>query len=268
MSFLSTETSVHGGRPVELYDFVINLTHYRFTSADQVVTHEGADYVPVPIGRTSIEQSDELAKAGLTISTARDNVFVAAYTAGISGRLASVTVFRGHAGDGEFVVMWKGRVISLVFEGAQARIGCESLFTALRRQGLRARYQALCRHALYSAGCGVSSAHYQVTGTVLGISGSTVTLAAAGGYAAGWFVGGFVRHGDYIYRSIEGHAGSAVALDRPIPGLAVGDTLRLFPGCDHTSEHCRVRFDNLVNYGGFEFIPGTNPFSSLGNNLL
>lgn len=268
MSFWSRETSTHDGQPVELYEFAINLTTWRYTSAAEEVTHDGRTFAPAAIGRGKIELSTDINKAGLTVNAVRDLPFVVAYLDGTVGRIASLTVYRRHTGESDYMVYWTGRVISVVFGGATAKISCESLLTSLKRQGLQRHYQTLCPHALYSAACGVSSALHQVAGTVLTVDGATVTLAAAAGYDDGWFVAGLVRHGDYIYRSIEGHVGQAIALDRPIPGLAVGDTLRLYPGCDHTSTHCREKFNNLVNFGGFEFIPNVNPFSTLGNSLV
>ncbi|MEO1687810.1 MAG: DUF2163 domain-containing protein [Pseudomonadota bacterium] len=38
--------------------------------------------------------------------------------------------------------------------------------------------------------------------------------------------------------------------------VAVGDAFRLFAGCDKRSETCREKFDNLLNFRGFPFIPG------------
>ena len=38
--------------------------------------------------------------------------------------------------------------------GAEATLKCEPIASSLKRPGLRARYQLLCRHVLYSSGCG------------------------------------------------------------------------------------------------------------------
>lgn len=268
MSLLERETSVHGGRPLELYEFTLGLTAWRFTSADHAVDAHGGVYTPVPIGRDAISMTDEVPRAGLTVRTSRDNPFVAAFIAGTAGRLASLTLYRGHQGEDDFMVFWKGRVATVVFKGAEAQLPCESIFTSLKRQGLRARYQVLCRHALYGTRCGVSSANFKVTGTVAAVSGATLTVPAAAAYPDGWFTAGFLRHGDTVYRTVEGHAAATLVLDRPVPNLAAGATVRVFPGCDHSSTHCRDKFGNLVNFGGFEFIPLRNPFSSLGSNLL
>jgi hypothetical protein len=37
-------------------------------------------------------------------------------------------------------------------------------------------------------------------------------------------------------------------------------TVNLYPGCNKSMDHCINRFDNILNYGGFPWIPGKNPF--------
>ena len=37
--------------------------------------------------------------------------------------------------------------------------------------------------------------------------------------------------------------------------VAIGDTFRFLPGCDHTTATCQTTFDNLAHYGGFPYIP-------------
>ena len=38
--------------------------------------------------------------------------------------------------------------------------------------------------------------------------------------------------------------------------IEVGDRLRIHAGCDKAAETCRVKFDNLLNFRGFPFMPG------------
>jgi len=40
--------------------------------------------------------------------------------------------------------------------------------------------------------------------------------------------------------------------------ITVGDTFDISPGCDKLKQTCIDKFDNLVNHGGFPFIPGTD----------
>lgn len=46
--------------------------------------------------------------------------------------------------------------------------------------------------------------------------------------------------------------------NEPVNGVA-GD---IYPGCKKTSTWCRVKFNNISNFGGFPFMPRENPFES------
>ncbi|WP_417259018.1 DUF2163 domain-containing protein [Celeribacter sp.] len=51
--------------------------------------------------------------------------------------------------------------------------------------------------------------------------------------------------------------GRIVELWDPIRGeIAVGDTIRIEPGCDKRAETCRLKFNNFNNFRGFPHIPG------------
>jgi uncharacterized phage protein (TIGR02218 family) len=40
----------------------------------------------------------------------------------------------------------------------------------------------------------------------------------------------------------------------PAPPLA-GDTFTVYPGCDKTQATCTSKFSNLINFGGFPYVP-------------
>jgi hypothetical protein len=41
--------------------------------------------------------------------------------------------------------------------------------------------------------------------------------------------------------------------------LADNNTVMVYPGCDGRIETCRDKFDNLIHFLGFPFIPDENP---------
>lgn len=50
-----------------------------------------------------------------------------------------------------------------------------------------------------------------------------------------------------------------IELQDPVPvDPEVGDEFILHPGCDHRHTTCRDKFDNLIRFGGFPYIPGVN----------
>jgi len=45
-------------------------------------------------------------------------------------------------------------------------------------------------------------------------------------------------------------------------GMIYGSlTVTLYPGCPRDRQTCNDRFNNLENYGGFDWIPSRNPFN-------
>jgi len=104
----------------------------------------------------------------------------------------TLTVFRANANSLEdFIVYWKGRVVSASWpDAAMAKLSCESVFTALKRPGLRAKYQRMCRHALYSPQCGVDRDDYLAPATIYWMDGETRKTLEVGGIGAlpsDWF---------------------------------------------------------------------------------
>lgn len=260
MSYLAQENSVASGRPVELYRFALGTQRWTYTSGQTAVTYQSETYDPAAIRRSSIEQGNELNRASIEITLPRDNPLAGLFIASPPEGVVSVTVYRQHAGDAETIVLWKGRVGVARLSGSELTLKCEPVATSLKRTGLRARYQLICRHALYSAGCGALKDIFRVDGVVAAVTGATVHVAAAASKPDGYFVAGMLET-DGGARMIVGHAGVNVTLVAPMPSLGAGMAVRLYAGCDHSMATCRDRFGNLANYGGFPFIPVKNPFA-------
>lgn len=260
MSYDARESSVASGRPVELYCFALGAQRWTYTSGQSAITYQSETYAPAAIRRSGIEQGNEINRAGLEITLPRDNPLAGLLVASPPEGVVSVTIYRMHAGDAETIVLWKGRVGGARMSGSELALKCEPVATSLKRTGLRARYQLICRHALYSAACGALADSYRVDGTVAAVTGATVQVAAAASKPDGYFVAGMLQTNNSS-RMIVGHTGVNLTLVAPMPSLAPGMAVRLYAGCDHSVAVCRDRFGNLDNYGGFPFIPLKNPFT-------
>lgn len=260
MTYTTVEQSVAGGRPVELYRFAQGTRRWCYTSGQEPVDYRSETYMPLTLTRSAIEQTNEIPRSGLEITLPRDCPVATLFLAAPPEGIVSVTLYRGHPPDPEFVTYWKGRVSAARFSGSTGQLSCEPIATSLQRIGLRARYQLLCRHVLYSPSCGALRERFRVDGVVTQVSGTQVTVAAAAGLPDGYFTAGMLATAAGL-RLITAHHASELTLTAPLIGLAVGDAVGLFAGCDHSKEQCASRFDNLDHFGGFPFIPVKNPFS-------
>jgi uncharacterized phage protein (TIGR02218 family) len=260
MTYLAKEQSTQDARPVELFRFVMDATTWRYCTGRATRTYLSADYLPAAIERSQVQASQEFGRSELTVSVPYDNPVAALFTSGYPAAVVTLTLFRTHVGDSEFITYWRGRVVSASFKGAVCELKCEPVFTSLQRAGLRALYQVQCRHALYSTGCGVNKATYAIAGTIATIAGNVITVAAAGALAADWFTAGYVAAPGGS-RAIVAHAGTSLTLISPIPGAIVGQAVTLYPGCNLTAAICTSKFANDLRYGGFRWIPLKNPFT-------
>jgi uncharacterized phage protein (TIGR02218 family) len=274
MTYASIEASVAEGRPYFLYQFVEGDQVWRFTSRATAWTSAGSGgdtitWEPAAVAHGDVVQTSE--------TWPLSHPFARRFLAPLGNTPVTLTIFRGHEQVlGETVAHWKGRVVGTEVEGQRILLQAESIFSTLRRAGVRAKYQRLCRHALYGRGCGLDIALYWLTGTVTAVSGnaSSLTTPEAAAEPAGWYRGGVLRFGAQL-GFITGHAGDILTLSRPMPelaaalatpeidpetGTAIPVLVDIAPGCDLRAATCAAKFGNLANFGGFPEIPGRNPF--------
>lgn len=276
MTYGFFETSRQSGMPAFLYQFNQGEQEWRLAALPRDYTYGGKVYRSSSVSHTEPKQSDEISKAGISLSFSREDEFAIQFLGYAPDLVTTVTMYRLHLNDGDLqsIVFWKGRVSSSKTTGNKITLECESIFTSMRRPGLRARYQRSCRHALYSAGCGVTmeSRAIPCAPTEISANATVVTIPEAAGYDDGWFFGGMLGASDASLRLITGHAGSSITLSRPllqlVKDIVSGDPVSatLYPGCNHTMADCRDKFSNIINYGGFPWIPTTNPFG--GTSVL
>lgn len=282
MTYASIESSPAEGRPYFLYQFVEGDQVWRFTSRaeDWISASSGGDTITwdrAAVAHGNVVQTSEIERGRLELTWPLSHPFARRFLAPMGNTPVTLTIFRGHEQVlGETVAHWKGRVVGAEVEGQRIILNCESVFSTLRRAGVRAKYQRLCRHALYGRGCGLDIALSWLTGTVTATAngGSMVTIPEAASEPNGWYRGGVLRFGAQL-GFITGHTAAAITLSRPMPELAAALTMPEFdpdtgdplpvladiaPGCDLRATTCAAKFGNLLNFGGFPEIPGRNPF--------
>lgn len=265
MTFATIETSAQSGRPVELYEFINGATAYRYTSADGDVSYGGNTYTAVPIARGAVEATSETARLALEITCDRSLGVLDLFSTMPPDGIVAVTLRRLHAGDGEAITLWMGRVLNVTWNMHAAEVHCESVYTSLKRTGLRRIYQKPCPHVVYEPGCNLDRADFDAAATVSTVTGTTLTLSGLGAFADGYFGGGYLEWdsggGVMARRSIRSQVGGTVIISFPLPGLVAAASVALYPGCDHTLATCSAKFSNNLNYGGMPYFPDKNPFS-------
>lgn len=253
---------------IELYRFVMGERIWTMTSSDLRQTYNAGSgvevYVPVAMGRSEVENKNSLARANLDIRIPLDHELSVFAMTSLYDEGVSLTLFEKDGAD--VSVQWKGRLVSKKPDEVHCTLVFESVFTSLRRSGLRARMQKSCRHALYFRGCNLNMEDFEIASTLTSIDGSICVVPAAAGQPDGYFLGGVLAAADGTLAYIVNHSGDELTLQRVPYSLrqqfqleGAGSAVSIYPGCDHTRPTCNSKFANGLNYGGFDWIPSKNP---------
>lgn len=261
-------------KPKELYRFVEGSTVWTVTSADTAEVHNSETYLPITIGRNEAESKNDISRANIEVSVDLDNAMGLRWLKSIIEEVVTLTIFSKDGAD--VSVVWKGRLASVKPDMSAITLVFESIFTSLRRPGLRAKYQRSCPHVLYGRGCNLDKDDFAVSSAITAVSGATVTATAAALQPDGWYNGGMIQGPDGALRFVLAHVGSTLTLIRSLDSVTEGFAnsgygngyglfygglaVNIYPGCDRTKETCDSKFNNLLNMGGFPFIPLKNPF--------
>lgn len=127
-------------------------------------------------------------------------------------------------------------------------------------------YSKLCRHVLYSPQCGVLEATYRVNATITGYSANSIVVDfGLGVFADNYFTHGVVEFSDYVKIGIFQQIGGSLLLygRPPLYDSLLPAPVTILPGCDLSLFTCNSKFNNLLQYGGFPFIPQKAPFGGL-----
>lgn len=264
MPYEAFEASTQDGRPVELYRFERGLLVSRYTSDADPFTFDSATWLPATITRPEIEDSGEVRRSGVSLTVPRDFPIADLYRVTPPSDVVRVSILRVHRVDLDPEVIFLGRVLGCSFEGVSATLTCESVFTSVKRPGLRRKYSRTCPHVLYGAACGVVEASFTQGVTLAGVSGVTLNAAAFDAQPDGYFAGGVIEwirpSGIAERRAIVSHVGANVVITHRIADLAPGALVAASPGCDRTIATCVGKFSNGLNFGGQPYIPIKNPF--------
>lgn len=249
--------------PTELYHFTDNITSWYYTSADHDITHDGNTYISTTMGRNEIESKGSIQRENIEIAFALDNPMARQFLLYNPENIVMLTIYV-NTNVGLFVG-WKGRYAVIRPEKSTIKLVFESIFTSLKRTGLRQSYQRGCRHMLYDSACRVDKNMYLSNAVVSNVAKYNVTLTApVSGKPDGYFNGGVIAYQGGM-RGIIKHEGNLIVLTdlwhvlKKASDISHSETVLLYPGCERTSESCKSKFSNFANFGGFPFIPFRNP---------
>jgi uncharacterized phage protein (TIGR02218 family) len=149
-------------------------------------------------------------------------------------------------------------------------------------RGLMQRYsrrivrliQATCDADLGDARCGVDLAPFTVNATVEAVSENRVITCESLREPLNWYSGGKITFtsgdnsalgdaGADLSMEVKRSAGAQITLHEMMPfTIVVGDTFSVYAGCQkRKAEDCIPKFNNVVNFRGFDLLPGSRVYA-------
>lgn len=249
-------------RPVELYTVTMGVTIWRHCNAvDTALLVSGNTFTGEAITRGNISD----ARDELTIKLPGSHALPQMYKDIPPSTPVSILIQWLDRDDNpaSLRVLYKGWVKSVKFtqDGQIAELYLESIVTGLDEELCNDTFCVGCQVPLYGTKCGLSKDDYDYSGAVTAVTGNVITVSglSAAPRTATWALPGMVKLGD-DWRQVFAQSGDDLTLSLPFYADALGETVTVYKGCDHTLTMCEADFDNVVNYRGFPYVPKQNVF--------
>jgi uncharacterized phage protein (TIGR02218 family) len=120
-------------------------------------------------------------------------------------------------------------------------------------------------------GCLVDAVALRVTGTIDSVGPNTFFYDAARTELSDYFGWGkiWITSGDNIGippRMVKAFESGFIQIYEPFPyEVVAGDTYLLEPGCRKLLGICGAQYNNIINFGGFSYVPGDSILKTIGD---
>jgi uncharacterized phage protein (TIGR02218 family) len=257
----------------ECFTFITTTgTQYTWTSVDYDVAYNGFTFLangPLVSGLKY--------KGSIGLEVDKQQITIAARPADVINGAPFLIALRDGAFDGAPVYrdrvfltgpagavvggvrLFQGRVSTVDNVGrTQATLTVASDLVILDYDMPKNLFSPTCLHVLYDAGCGIIRGTFSLDGECgAGSNSSTINFTGArAGDAQGSlvFTSGVNSNVRSTIRSVV--TGSAYNLMYPLPfAPEEGDEFNVAFGCDHTQFTCQTKFNNLLNFRAFPYVP-------------
>ncbi len=252
-------------KPVELYYIFQPTTGVErfYTSGDTPIEFEGHTYTPATLKRSLIKYDSQLEITTCTIQAGYLEETLLEFIAinPIDTYWIKIMKLFRDQYPLEANVIFLGQIKSVSFQGIQAEIECVGFEHFFKMPIPKERYQTTCNWQVFDDKCRVNKDDYKVTTIVtLDQTKTILTSSDFGSKPNGYFIGGLVEFPlGKEKRTIVAHNGNSITISYRMIELETGDTIDAYPGCDGRPETCRDKFDNILNFFGFPYIPIENP---------
>ncbi len=249
---------------VEVFSIVATgMTNQYYTDCDQSIWLAGITYDPYPIRRSKISFSTDLKPNEVELNMASSGVLLEGrYKGALAG--ATILIHRVNLNhpDEQNLLLFDGEVGATDLDEDVFTIKAVTL-DFLGQEIPRREFQVQCNWRLYDEWCTLGlTGGWQAGGTFSLSSPDRKELYSEtfGLKADDYYVLGFITINtginSEIKRHVTSHVGNTITVVPPFPfDVKYVDQFDIAPGCKHDITDCEDKYNNIVNYGGFPWIP-------------
>lgn len=262
-------------RPAELYHlWQDGILDKYFTSGDTPVDYDGNTYLPATVKRGRFKRSSNMEGTTVSIEFQGIDEPLRDYIDQSTVNTVWMSIMKIHRDMSpvEVNTTFVGRLKTISFKGEiSAKVTVAGLKSLFKKAVPKYRYQPTCNHLLYSAECTLLKTDFDYSGVVDVLSTDGLyfesteirtAMIADGIDPNNWCRYGYAEFGNYK-RVITLHSGKEFSLRYRLPDMVVSDTVTVYAGCDGRKATCFNKFDNILNFLGFNEIPWDNPVTTL-----
>ncbi len=253
---------------VELYKIsAVGMSTFTWTDANRGISFSGMSFYPWPIKRSKISFSSDFRVDQTEVTCAKNwGIERAVEKDVLSGANFEIYRVRVDNPSNDYTVMFSGEVAQIQTGEMEVTLRGQTL-DFLNVEVPKREYQVMCNWKLYDEFCTMDAYGWLVGSCFLTTSadGKTLVSQAFAGTSVATYVNGYWNQGyiratsgpnDELKREVSSHVGMSITVVPPFPEtVSAQDTFQIYPGCNHDMTDCENIFSNIVNYGGFPFIP-------------
>lgn len=229
------------------------------------ISLDGKDYIPDDITHGELAYSADLLGDELEIMIGAGVAKRRVLELLNSGKTPAIKIGCYEVLSGGYTPKWEGVIESFntEFQG-RIRCKCTSPLRVLKNETPTIALQRQCNNRLFDERCGLSKSDFAVNATFSKVSDYVLTSAnipqkyATTGSLVGARLGG-------LYTVLADYSGGQrfLKVNKKLPENFDGVSMEIVPWCDKTVQCCKLRFNNISNFGGCPWLPSNNPLEQV-----
>lgn len=276
MSWLSRDTSHHGGEPLSLMRVTRPDGVTRYTNADQDITYAAQVYEQSQfrVGEFAQGKEPEATVLEVVLPTQHPLAQTLIQVGDVLIGDTEIVIITAHRDEAEAAIGFAGAVTRVrVLSRDEIALDVETFDGMSQQQVPRITVSQKCQNVLGDHLCRVDLEDHKFETTITAIDLQDGRMVTIDGLLTEEDDDGTLFLGGVLFRFVEpdqwvvaGYiqfrgSGDVIMLLDPNPHLTVGLAVKLYPGDDRHITTCKARFDNVLNFTGL--MPMGNPDRSI-----